>query len=265
MPATFAPAAPFDAFARYYDADYRHYDEDVDLMLSLADECGDPILELGCGTGRLLLPLVLQGHTITGVDISPALLAIAASKLQALGRPTAVELVQADLRSVALPRRDYAFAFCASNTLMHLADPAAQMQALRNAHSHLRPGGALLLDLFNPDVARLAAVDGVQELADRWQDEESGAHVLKWVVRSMDWAEQIQETVFIYEETLPDGTTRRTVCPFPLRFLWRHEAELMLQTAGFTVEAVWGDFEGGDYDAASNQLILLGKKGKLYA
>jgi SAM-dependent methyltransferase len=255
MPTTLAPAARFDAFATYYDADYRNYDEDIDLILTLAAESGNPILELGCGTGRLLLPLAQHGHTLTGVDLSPALLAVARSKLAALDGAQ-VELVEADIRSVTLPRADYGFAFCTSNTLMHLADPGAQMAALRNTCRHLRRGGAFLLDLFNPDVLRLAAIDGMQELADRWQDAESGAQVIKWVVRSVDWAAQLQETIFIYEETLPGGGSRRTVCPFTLRFL----AELMLQAAGFAVEAVWGDFEGGDYDAASDHLILLGRK-----
>jgi len=255
-----ADSAPFDAFAAYYDADYRHYDEDVDCILTLAAEAGDPVLELGCGTGRLLLPLARQGHTVTGVDLSPALLAIARRKLQAAGLEAPVDLRQGDMRTFDAPHRHYSFAFCTSNTLMHLADPADQRATLANAHRHLRPGGALLLDLFNPDVARLAAVDGVQELADRWQDPQTGAQVLKWAVRSVDWAEQLQETTFIYEETLPDGGSRRTVCPFTLRFLWRHEAELMLEAAGFAVEAVWGDFEGGDYNAASDHLILLGRK-----
>jgi SAM-dependent methyltransferase len=263
-----APPGPFDAFARYYDADYRNYAEDVDLILTLATESagkgaresGGPILELGCGTGRLLLPLAQQGHTVTGLDVSPALLAVARRKLQGSPFAAAVELVEADMRRYSLARKNYAFAFCTSNTLMHLADPGDQMAALRNTHRHLRRGGALLLDLFNPDVLRLAAVDGLQELADQWQDDDSGAQVIKWAVRSVDWAEQIQETIFIYEETLPDGGSRRTICPFTLRFLWRHEAELMLQAAGFTVEAVWGDFEGGAYDAASDHLILLARK-----
>lgn len=260
QPAAAAEGAAFDAFAAYYDADYRGYDDDIDLILTLADECGDPILELGCGTGRLLVPLALQGHAVTGVDLSPALLAIARTRTLELDLGHLVELRQDDMRTVSLPQHDYGLAFCTSNTLMHLAQPADQMAALANAHRHLRPGGRLLIDLFNPDVPRLAAVDGVQELADQWRDEATGAHVLKWVVRSVDWATQVQETIFIYEETLPDGGSRRTVCPFRLRFLWRHEAELMLKTAGFTLEAIWGDFEGGSYDAASDHLILLGRK-----
>ena len=96
MSTTPTHAAQFDAFARYYDADYRNYDDDVDLILTLAAESGDRVLELGCGTGRLLLPLAVQGHAVTGVDISPALLSIARSKLAGWeGAP--VELVQADI------------------------------------------------------------------------------------------------------------------------------------------------------------------------
>ncbi len=254
-----AQPTPFDGFARYYDADYRDYTDDLDLILTLAAEAGDPILELGCGTGRLLAPLAVNGHTVTGVDISPALLAVAADKISALAASGSVDLVRADMRSLDLPCRDYAFAFCTSNTLMHLTSAQEQLQALRSVHRHLRPQGTLLIDLFNPDVARLTAANGLQELADHWTDA-AGAQVVKWVVRTVDWAEQLQETVFTYEETLPDGSSRRTVCPFVLRFLWRNEAELMLEAAGFSVEAVWGDFEGGDYDAAGDHLILLARK-----
>jgi SAM-dependent methyltransferase len=254
-----ARAAIFDAFARYYDADYRNYDDDRDLILTLAAETGGPILELGCGTGRLLAPLVAQGHAVTGLDVSAALLALARAKLARLGTGQ-VELVQADMRTFDLPHKDYAFAFCTSNTLMHLTTAADQLQVLRTTHRHLRRGAALLLDLFNPDVFRLAQVDGTQEYADRWIDEATGAQVIKWAVRTVDWAQQLQDTIFIYEETLPDGSSRRTTCPFTLRFLWRNEAELMLQAAGFAVEHVWGDCEGGDYDAASDHLILLARK-----
>jgi SAM-dependent methyltransferase len=260
MAQSIAQPAQFDAFARYYDADYREYMDDVDLILTLAAETGDPILELGCGTGRLLAPLVVQGHTVTGIDISSALLAVAREKLAQLDYASKVQLVQADMRSYDLPRQDFGFAFCTSNTLMHLTRAEHQLQALRNTYRHLRRGATLLLDFFNPDVFRLAQIDGMQEFADRWVDETTGAQVIKWVVRTVDWAQQLQETVFIYEETLPDGGSRRTTCPFTLRFLWRHEAELMLQAAGFAVEHVWGDFEGDEYDAASDHLILLARK-----
>lgn len=252
-------AATFDRFARYYDDDYRHYADDVDALLALAEEASGPVLELGCGTGRLLLPLAQAGHTLTGVDISPALLAVARRKLAQAHLLDQVTLVEGDLRRLALPRRDFGFAFFTSNTLMHLTTPGAQLAALTNAARHLRPGGRLLVDLFHPDIARLIEVHGLMELADHWQTAE-GAQVVKWSVRTLDLAAQLQETLFIYEETAPDGFTRRTLCPFTLRFLWRNEAELMLAAAGFEMQAVWGDFDGSPYDSQSEHLILVASK-----
>jgi SAM-dependent methyltransferase len=253
-------AMSFDHFTPFYDDDYRAYDDDLDALAMLAAEFGDPLLELGCGTGRVLAPLAAAGHQITGVDISPALLAIAREKVRRAGAQPHAHLVEADLRGLALPQRDYAFAFCVSNTLMHFVTAEAQLAVLRAVHRHLRPGGRLLIDLFNPDVARLSAVDGMMELADRWEEAATGATVLKWSVRQVDWAEQVQETTFIYERTWPCGRSERTVCPFTLRFLWRHEAELMLAAAGFAVAEVWGDFDGEPYDSASPHLILLAEK-----
>jgi SAM-dependent methyltransferase len=250
----------FDRFARFYDGDYRAYDDDIEALIVLAAEWGEPLLELGCGTGRVLAPLAAAGYRITGVDLSPALLARAAVKLHKHTLPRNVQLVEADLRTFDLPHKEFAFAFCVSNTLMHLTTVDDQIAALRNAARHLRPGGRLLIDLFNPDLPRLFAVDGVMELADRWQDDATGAEVLKWSVRRLDLAEQLQETLFIYEEIFADGRTQRTACPFTLRFLWRSEAELMLRLAGFVVEEVWGDFEGAPYADGCDHLILIASK-----
>jgi SAM-dependent methyltransferase len=272
----------FDRFARFYDQDYRHYADDLPAIADLAAEQGDPILELGCGTGRVLIPLAAAGHTVTGVDISPALLQVARSKIQqdkvtrrqgdGVAGSKAQEAIrvtqyasritfhEADLRTFDFPTKDFAFAFCTSNTLMHLTTPADQLAVLRNAYRHLRPGGLLFIDLFNPDIPRLLAVNGLMELADQWIDHETACQVYKWCVRTVDVAEQIQDTLFIYEEILPAGQVRRTPCPFTLRFLWRSEAELMLQMAGFAVEAVWGDFDGQDYHGGSEHLILLARK-----
>src|SRR3954454_12581093 len=138
-------SALFDRFARFYDEDYRHYDDDVDATVHLAQEMDGPVLELGCGTGRLLLPLTVTGLPLTGVDISPALLARARAKLATVAHGDTVTLVQADLRALALAQREFAFAFCTSNTLMHLAGAEAQLAVLERVAAHLRPGGLLML------------------------------------------------------------------------------------------------------------------------
>lgn len=250
----------FDRFARFYDDDYRNYHDDIDMLLSIAEQYGGPILELGSGTGRVMLPLAMQGHNVTGVDISPALHKIAQEKLAASGYANNAEFVEADIRDIELPSKEYAFAFCVSNTLMHCNSPADQMAVLHSVYDHLRSGAAFLIDLFNPDIARLLQTENVAELADSWIDNSSSASVLKWSIRTIDIGAQLQDTLFIYEEIFPDGQTRRTPCPFQLRFLWHNEGELMLQAAGFDVEDVWGDFDCTPYDSGSERLIFLARK-----
>ncbi len=252
--------AVLDRFARFYDDDYRHYTDDIGLIVNMAEECGDPILELGCGTGRVILPLAEAGHRVVGVDLSPGLLAAARSKLDRRRLRGTVELVEGDLRTFDLAEKSFSLAICTTNTLMHLTTLEDQMAALRNVYRHLGREGLLLVDVFNPDAARLLAVNGMMELADEWVDDASGAHVLKWSVRTVDFGEQLQDTLFIYEEVAPDGSVRRTHCPFLLRFLWRSEAELMLRHCGFEVGAVWGDFDGGPYAADSEHIVLVARK-----
>ena len=125
-----AAAAHFDRFARFYDDDYRAYDDDLGLILEMAEDAGGPVVELGCGTGRVLLPLADAGVATTGVDISPALLDVARAKVDAAGLASRVTLVEADLRHPGLPESAFALAICTSNTLMHLTDPSDQAAAL---------------------------------------------------------------------------------------------------------------------------------------
>ena len=191
-----ASGVGFDRFARFYDEDYRNYDDDVDAIVHLALEMDGPVLELGCGTGRLLMPLAATGLPVTGLDISPALLARARAKLATVPKGDKVACIEADLRDFDLARHDFAFAFCTSNTLMHLAQADEQLAALTRAAAHLRPGGLLLIDLFSPDVARMLEVHGMMELADQWTRDD-GTEVIKWSVRTVDLAEQLQETLFI--------------------------------------------------------------------
>jgi SAM-dependent methyltransferase len=250
----------FDTFAPFYDADYRHYDDDLQMIVDLAQAAGERALELGCGTGRALLPLAAVGHFVTGVDKSGALLALAEEKVKQARLSPCVQLLRKDLRTFQIEEREFDFVYCVSNTLMHLPTQEDQLAVLTNAARHLRTGGRLLIDLFSPDIIRLAEISGVQELADRWIDEDSGAQVFKWSVRHLDVAHQLQETLFLYEEIFPDGRVQKQAIPFTLRFLWPSEGKLLLQMAGFRIEAIYGDFDGNPYDDSSERLIYLARK-----
>jgi len=242
--------------AHFFDADYADYLDDLPAITAYAQRTGGPLLELGCGTGRLLIPLAQAGYTVSGVDISPEMLRIAQAKAQAAGVADQVSLIQGDYADAPLPGT-YQFAFVVMNTFMHLLTQADQLRALRHWRAHLAPDGLLLIDIFHPDVAQLASLGGRIELEKSWVDPETGNIVLKQLSRTVDLAEQTLHVNLIYDEVTTDGRVHRTLAPFDMRYLWRFEAELLLNKAGFTLEAIYGDWDLTPFDNSSDRMILV--------
>jgi len=149
----------FDAFADYYDADYGTMADDLSFYRELARRAGGRVLEVMCGSGRLLVPLAQAGLRLAGVDISGAMLTLAREQLQAADILERVELLEADVRS-RVPQGPFGLAIVAVNSFMHLATAADQLAALEHIHAALGPGGLLAIDLFNPDPRALSEQNG---------------------------------------------------------------------------------------------------------
>ena len=249
----------FDRFARFYDLDYDSFQEDVAMYLGFAERAGGPLLELGCGTGRLLLPLAEAGYQLTGVDMSAQMLAIARAKLDAADLSEQVTLLLADMREAPLEQR-YRLAFIAINSFMHLTTMEDQLAALHTWRDALLPGGLLIIDVYNPNPQRLLEADGRMEMQGRWFDPDTGATVMKHFTRTLDDARQLQHVLFIYDEVLPDGTVKRTLAPFQARYLYRFEGELLLDKAGFTPEQVYGSYDLEPYTSESERMIFVARR-----
>lgn len=246
----------FDRFARFYDGEYGTFDADLALYRGFAERAEGPILELGCGTGRVLLALAEAGFDVVGLDVSSAMIEIALAKAQALGVNDRVRLVQGDMRQFELECR-FGLIYSAINSFMHLETQADQLAALRCCHRHLLPDGLLVLDLFPPHVEDLANDDGRLIVQGTWQDPTSGATVIKQYTRQVDLAEQTIHVQFFYDEVFPDRTLRRTIAPFTMRYLGRYEAELLLEKAGFALEAIYGSWEMDPFVSESERMILV--------
>ena len=245
--------------ARYFDGDTAGFMDDWPVIRSLARRSGGPLLELGCGTGRLLIPLARAGYSVTGVDLSAAMLDIAGAKAVQAGVADRITLLQGDFAAVALPTT-YRFAFVVMNTFMHLLTQAEQLAALRHWREHLTPDGLLLIDVFQPDVGELSGFDGRVEFDKMWIDPANGSTVVKQVIRSVDQTEQLVHIVMLYDEVAQDGQMQRSVVPFDLRYLWRNEAQLLLEMAGFTLEGIYGDWTLAPLDAAGERMILVARR-----
>ena len=170
-----------------------------------------------------------------------------------------MQLIEGDYTSVSLAG-PYKFAFILMNTFLHLPDRATQLAALRHWREHLAPGGLLLVDVFHPDVAQLAALDGRLEWDQTWQDDDTGETVMKFVTRTVNLAEQMLHVNMIYDVIAPDGGLRRHVVPYDARYIFRFEGELLLEQAGYAVQAVYGDWDMGPFESTSDRIIFVARR-----
>ncbi len=276
-------AADYSSFvAEYYDyvppvAGRR----DLAFYRALARETGGPVLELGCGTGRILLPLAEDGHRVTGLDLSRAMLERARAKLAQAPAEVRerVRLVEADMtrfelgetfRAIIIPFRPF----------QHLVEVEQQLACLAAAYRHLAPGGTLALDFFHTDPRRMidphlfALRDEMPGGAARGQSEPAqerfphaevalpnGTRVLlSERTTAFHRATQTNDVELIYTVTHPDGQTERLVFAFTVRYFFRYEVEHLLARAGFRLRAVYGDFERSPLADDSPEMIFLAER-----
>ncbi len=250
----------YESLARFYELEHADFEDDLAMYQGFARRCGSPVLELACGTGRVLVALAQTGHTVVGVDNSPAMLTLARRKIAALPPDVGaqVTLLEADMRHVPLAGR-FALVIVALSSFMHLATPDDQLRTLACARRCLAPDGLLLIDLPNP-VPFLLTDSGRQlTLHRRLTDPSTGRTVIKFVSSRFDHARQLQEVTFIYDEIGEGGAVRRTVIPLTQRYSFRYELEWLLDKAGFVLEQVYGSYDLEAYEGDSERLIFLAR------
>ena len=249
----------FDLYARFYDPDLGDFDADLPMYELFAARCGSPILELGCGTGRVLIPLARLGHRITGIDASTAMLEQAREKIAAEDLQDRVTLAEQAMGELALEEK-FSLAFAALNSFAHLHSTDEQLAALARIRHHLNPGGLLVLDMFNPDLARLLDARGQVALARVMEGPSAGGRTMRFTTDEVDLGRQLIHTTYIVDEIDTGGQVRRTLFPFTLRYVFRYELELLLRHAGFEVEAIYGSCELDEFDGESEKLIAVARR-----
>jgi len=252
------PGKEFDPIVRFYDLFYGERDDDLPMYRDFALAAGGPLLELGCGTGRVLIPLAAEGQCITGLDVSAAMLAAAQAKVDAAGLRNRVNLVQADMRDFSLPAR-FALAYIPINTFMHCYDGGEQLACLRSIRRALQPGGRLVIDVFHPDLQALLESDGRLGSEGSVLDPATGHTIHRLYTRRLDLATQTQHMTYIMDEIDAAGTVHRTLFPFRLRFVYRYEMEYLLRLAGYSLETVYGSYDLEPFESGSEKMIFVAR------
>lgn len=247
---------PYAALPDLYDLEHAEYGEDIPLYLNFAEVVGDPILDLGCGTGRITVPLAKAGWRVTGLDRSSAMLDVARSRIAAESSIANVEFIEADYGEPDLGRSAYyGLVIIGLNGLMHLPTLDAQRTCLSAAHGALDPRGQLIIDVINPTPETLQSLDRGVVHEGGWTMPD-GRQVDKFSARKVSSTAQTIDTQLWYDIVEPDGVVRRATSSFTLRYVHKAELALMLESAGFIECQFYGSYELDPLDDSSERLIV---------
>ena len=173
-----------------------------------------------------------------------------------------MQLVQADMRRFELSQ-SFRLVTAPFRPFQHLETVADQLACLECVRRHLAPGGKLILDLFNPSLPFLTRDNLGQEFGDEPEFlMPDGRRVTRFQkIVDRDYFNQVNQVELIYYVTHPDGRQERLVDAFPMRYLFRYEAEHLLVRAGFALEQVYGDYDKSPFGLKyPGELLLVARK-----
>jgi ubiquinone/menaquinone biosynthesis C-methylase UbiE len=248
----------YDRFARLYDLEHKDFLEDIDLYRNFSMRCNGPVLELGCGSGRVALALAQAGMDVVGIDISEAMLALARTHAEEQGLLDKVRLEWGDMRALAF-QEAFALVLCPLNGFLHLETAQDQQAALDGIHRALLPGGFLLVDVSNPHTVFTPDLDG-QLVFRRQLDGPEGTGLSIWAMTRTDLAPQVQNLTLVYDRVDGAGLVHRTTVDTKLRFVYRYEMEGLLRRSGFKLDAVYGTYDLDPYESDSHVMLFVAHK-----
>ena len=251
----------YDTIARFYDAENAEMTDDLDLYSELADETGDPILDVGCGSGRVMLHLAQEGLSRGGCGYLRSDVGTRAAQARnaAAGPEAAGDVYQGDILTADLPGK-FKLIIVPYNGFMHFNTQAQQAAALRRFHDLLDDEGLLIFDLPNAGEAFGTQDDNAVALERMFTEPESGHLVMQQSFSTLSRITQQMHITWIYDEIMDDSTVRRTLAPLVLRYVFPGEMDLLLAAAGFRQVEVYGDYAQESFEEGCTRMIVLAER-----
>jgi SAM-dependent methyltransferase len=237
-----------------YDLVLKDIPYGLDFYVALARAANGPVLDITCGTGRILLPCLEAGVDIEGLDLFEPMLKTLRAKATALG--LSPRLHQADMSDFSLPRR-YALVMIPFNAFIHNMTQEAQIACLSGCRDHLLPGGQLVFDTFFPSLEIVGVPQNTRVLEGELPHPETGLPMRMYDTRSFDRVAQTQHSLNELELLAADGSVQKVFrSEVSARYIYKHEMELLLRVAGFARWEIYGDFDRRPL-AHENQAMIV--------
>jgi len=248
----------WDDYAPFYDWENARTlgRRDVPFWRNLAIHAGGPVLELGCGTGRIALPLGRAGVTLVGIDRSEAMLARARARVKRSRMAGRVQLVRGDIRHLPF-RNPFAMVMAPYGVLQSLLRERDLATTLASVHDVLEPGGRFGVEL-------VADLPSWEEYLKRvsltgWRQRPGGVHVTLVETVRQDRARKL--TIFDQEFIERRGRHRRSrTFSLTFRTLTVPQMARRLEKAGFVVDALLGDYHGAPWDPRADVWVILARR-----
>jgi SAM-dependent methyltransferase len=258
-------ADSYDVLAGHYDAAYanKQFLADIPFYVDLAKQAGGPVLEIACGTGRVLLPIAREGIAIDGVDNSSAMLEVLKARLEREARDVRdrVTLHDGDMRRFRLGKQ-YPLVIIPFRPMQHMYTVQDQVDALTTAAAHLRDDGKLAFDVFYPKFEMIPAGIGKEVLDLEWAVDSAGHKIVRRYFRK-DSVDKIQQTftgTFIFR-TYDDGKlVLEETDPLKLCYYTYPHLQALFLLAGLEVVEEYGSFARTPLGNAAENMIFVVRK-----
>jgi SAM-dependent methyltransferase len=251
--------------AKYYDEVYAAKEDlvDLDFYVDLARKIGGPVLELACGTGRVLLPIARQGIAIHGVDSSPSMLDVLRKKVAQEPKDVRelVSVHEGDIRSFRSNTK-YPLVIIPFRPLQHMYTVTDQVAALETAGLHLEPEGTLAFDVFHPRLTSIHTGLGEEVLEHEWTPKSDPGKIIRRYVRreSADKIHQTFSLTFIYRTYQGGKLIQEETAPLQMSYYTYPHLRALFMLAGLEVVEEYGSFDRMPLDNNSDQMIWVLKK-----
>lgn len=237
--------------AELYHLHHQFHLEDLPFWQNLAAQYGSPILELGCGTGRVTLPLLRHGFDITGIDMDPDMLSILKNEIKSEESP---EILQEDFTALNLTKK-FPLIIMPCNTYSTLAQEDRHA-VIERVIEHLKPHGIFAFSMPNPAWMGDLPAEAEPEIEEIFVIPKSGDAVQV----SSAWQNdgKVVKVFWHYDKLLPDGQVERITAKTTHQLTSAYEYLTELKQKNFTLK-IYGGFDRSPYSPDADYLIIVAK------
>jgi SAM-dependent methyltransferase len=243
-------------FPHLYHTHHQSFNEDIPFWQSLARWQGNPILELGCGTGRVLIPLAQAGHNIFGIDNAPDMLAYLNHQMTPKLQEN-IHIIEGDMTNFKIDTQ-FRLVILPCNTYSTF-DTKTRAAILTCVFNHLAPGGVFGVSMPNPNLLLALEESAAEPVIETiFSHPETGYPVQ--VSSRWERKDHVLSFIWHYDHLIPNGRIERLTTSTDHQLTTIEEYITEMLTAGFTIRSTYRNFETGPYKPDSNYLIILAQK-----